>query len=698
MKYYCGVDTGGTFTDCAIIDENGSITIAKRPSTPEDYSVGVFDALGTCAGRLSIAVEDLLVNTEHLFLGTTVGTNALLQMKGAKTGLITTRGHKDNLLIMRSAGRSIGLPIEQLLHVSRHQKPRPLIPRRLIKEVSERIDWKGDVFLNLNETEAEEAIQSLVAEGVDAIGICFLWSIVNPDHEKLLKGMVERIAPNLFVSCSHELIAKRGEYERAVGTAINCFIGPVMKSYIEKVESKAASLGFTKQILLLQINGGVAPAAEIVRSPLYTISSGPSAGVTGSGFLAATMGNDNVIITDMGGTSFETGIIYAGQPLTASETIINQYVFSMPRLDVESIGSGGGSVLWVEEISGTLKVGPQSAGADPGPACYGNGLIPTVTDANLVLGYLNPDNFLGGKIRLDKDKSVAAIRPLAKQMGLDVFEVAAGAVRIAETKMAELIRQMTLQRGLDPRDFVLFSYGGAGPTHACEYARELGIRRVVIPLGTISSTWSAFGTLCADVLHVYEKSELLSPPFDLEYINRMFEELEAKGLRQLEEDGVERDRIEFRRFIEMKYKMQIHQLEVPVPSGLLDQAGLEQVLVRFEEIYESFYGKGSAYREAGVEIGLFKVNAVGRMVRPQLPELGTAEDAPVTGSREIYWRDGGELRDTPIYSGTGLKAGFVVSGPAIIEYPETTVVVPPFAEGVVDRSGSFVIELDGKAA
>ena len=698
MKYYCGVDTGGTFTDCAIIDENGSITIAKRPSTPEDYSVGVFDALGTCAGRLGIAVEDLLVNTEHLFLGTTVGTNALLQMKGAKTGLITTRGHKDNLLIMRSAGRSIGLPIEQLLHVSRHQKPAPLIPRQLIKEVSERIDWKGDVFLNLNETEAEEAIQSLVEEGVDAIGICLLWSIVNPDHEKLLKSMVERIAPDLFVSCSHELIAKRGEYERAVGTAINCFIGPVMKSYIEKVESKAASLGFTKQILLLQINGGVAPAAEIVRSPLYTISSGPSAGVTGSGFLAATMGNDNVIITDMGGTSFETGIIYAGQPLTASETIINQYVFSMPRLDVESIGSGGGSVLWVEEISGTLKVGPQSAGADPGPACYGNGLIPTVTDANLVLGYLNPDNFLGGKIRLDKDKSVAAIRPLAKQMGLDVFEVAAGAVRIAETKMAELIRQMTLQRGLDPRDFVLFSYGGAGPTHACEYARELGFRHVVIPLGTISSTWSAFGTLCADVLHVYEKSELLSPPFDLEYINRMFEELEAKGLRQLEEDGVERDRIEFRRFIEMKYKMQIHQLEVPVPSGLLDQAGLEQVLVRFEEIYESFYGKGSAYREAGVEIGLFKVNAVGRMVRPQLPELGTAEDAPVTGSREIYWRDGGELRDTPIYSGTGLKAGFVVSGPAIIEYPETTVVVPPFAEGVVDRSGSFVIELDGKAA
>jgi N-methylhydantoinase A len=351
--------------------------------------------------------------------------------------------------------------------------------------------------------------------------------------------------------------------------------------------------------------------------------------------------------------------------------------------------------VWFDDISGTLKVGPESAGADPGPACYGNGLIPTVTDANLILGYLNPDNFLGGKIRLDKDKSVEAIRPLAKKMGLDVLEVAAGAMRIAETKMAELIRQMTLQRGLDPRDFVLFSYGGAGPTHACEYARELGIKNVIIPLGTISSTWSAFGTLCADILHVYEKSELLSPPFDLEGINRTFEELEAKGSRQLEEDGVEPERVEFRRFLEMKYKMQIHQLEVPVPSGLLDEAGLEQVLARFEEIYESFYGKGSAYREAGVEIGLFKLNAVGQMVKPQLPELGTADEEPLMGSREVFWRDGGELRETPIYNGPRLGAGLVVAGPAVIEFPETTIVVPPFAQGVVDRSGSFIIELDG---
>jgi len=698
VKYYCGIDTGGTFTDCAVIDETGKITIAKRPSTPEDYSVGLFNALDACSERIGISLETLLQSTEHLFLGTTVGTNALLQMKGAKTGIITTSGHKDCLLIMRSAGRSVGLPIEKLLHVSRHKKPEPLVQRRLISEVSERVDWKGDVFLPLNEDEAEEAIRSLVAEGVDAIGICLLWSIVNPEHEKKIKEMILKAAPDVFVSCSHELIAKRGEYERTVGTAINCFIGPTMRAYVEKIENRSTDLGYEKPILVLQVTGGVVPSNEVIQAPLYTIGSGPAGGLTGSSFLAEHMGYGNAIITDMGGTSFETGIIYNGNPLTASETVINQYVFMMPRLDVQSIGSGGGSVLWVDEISGTLKVGPESAGADPGPACYGNGNKPTITDANLVLGYLNPDNFLGGKMRLDRQKSIEAIKPLAEKMGMEVHELAAGAVKIAESKMAELIRQMTLQRGLDPREFVIFAYGGAGPTHACQYAKELGIKRVVVPLGTISSTWSAFGTLCADILHVYEKSDLLSQPFDLVHINKVFADLETQGLKQLEEDGVEAKRIVFERFVEMKYKMQIHQLSVPVPSGQLNEADLEQVLVRFEEIYESFYGKGSAYREAGIEIGLFKSNAVGQMIKPKVPEHSAAPEDHIIGSREIFWLDRRETVETPIFLGNKLGAGYVITGPAVVEYPETTVVVHPFAKGTVDATGSLVIDLEGDVA
>jgi N-methylhydantoinase A len=283
-------------------------------------------------------------------------------------------------------------------------------------------------------------------------------------------------------------------------------------------------------------------------------------------------------------------------------------------------------------------------------------------------------------------------------MGMAVHEFAAGAVKIAESKMAELIRQMTLQRGLDPREFVIFAYGGAGPTHACQYAKELGIKRVVIPLGTISSTWSAFGTLCADVLHVYEKSDLLSQPFDLAHINKVFSDLEEQGLKQLEEDGVEADRIVFERFVEMKYKMQIHQLSVPVPSGQLTDADLEQVLVRFEEIYESFYGKGAAYREAGIEIGLFKLNAVGRMIKPKVPEHSTVSQDHTIGSRDIFWLDQGEIVETPIYLGDKLEAGYVVSGPAVVEYPETTVVVHPYATGTVDNTGSFVIDLEGELA
>lgn len=697
MKFYCGIDTGGTFTDCAVIDGTGRITVAKRPSTPHDYSEGLFDSLEACAGQLGIDLPRLLQATEHLFVGTTVGTNALLQMKGARTGLITTRGHRDNLAIMRSAGRSAGLPIERLLHVSRHVKPEPLIPQRLIREVSERIDWKGEVFLPLNEQEVEEAVAGLVAEGVEAIAVCLLWSISNPAHEQRIREIVERAAPGVFVSCSHELIAKRGEYERAVGTAINCFIGPVMDRYLHDIEARAMRLGYRKPILVLQVTGGVVPSREVSRTPLYTISSGPAAGVTGSLYLARAMGAQNVVITDMGGTSFETGLIYGGHPLTTSETIVNQYVFQMPKLDVQSIGSGGGSILWIDPASATLKVGPESAGADPGPACYGRGTRPTITDANLVLGYLNPGNFLGGRMRLDRDKSAAAIRPLAERLGMSVQALAAGAVRIAETQMAELIRQMTLQRGLDPREFVVFAYGGAGPAHACQYARELGIRRVVVPLGTISSTWSAFGTLCADVLHVYEKSELLSEPFDLAYVNEVFAMLEARGARQLADDGVERERVGFRRFLEMKYKMQIHQIEVPVPGGVLGPGQLQQVMQSFERIYESFYGTGSAYREAGVEIGLFKVHAVGEMVKPRLPEQVRQGGDPARGARGVYWREAGGVVDTPVYEGEALAPGEAVRGPAIVEYAQTTLVLPEFVRGATDDAGSFVIEIEGGA-
>ncbi|MCL6650143.1 MAG: hypothetical protein K6U89_17670, partial [Chloroflexi bacterium] len=544
--------------------------IAKSPSTPKDFAEGFFNALAAAAEKLGLTLGQLMQQTRLLLHGTTVGTNAVVQLRGAKTGLITTRGHGDALIIMRSVGRSAGLPIEKLLHVSRHQKPAPIIPRTLIREVSERVDWRGEVFLPLNTDEARAAIQYLLDQQVEAIAIAFLWGFVNPAHELAVKRMVQEMSPSTFVTCAHELIAKPGEYERTAATAINCFIGPGSSGYIRRVQERATQLGYRQPLLIMQASGGVATASEAAQKPVFTIGSGPAGGIIGAKFLADLLGHRNVIASDVGGTSFDVGIISDGRPLTASETVIHQYTFFMPQLDIQSIGSGGGSVIWVDELSGTMKVGPHSAGADPGPACYNRGgEEPTITDANLLLGYLNPHNFLGGKFTLDTNSSVRAMRRVADRLGMDVVEAASGAVQIVEFHMADLMRQMTVQRGLDPRDFIVYAYGGGGPLHVVSYARELGCRTVVVPLGSVASTWSALGIQSADLLHVYEKAELLIAPFDHQRLNDIFAELEAKGRAQLREDGIAEDAMRVYRSADMKFRMQIHRVEVPVPGGLL---------------------------------------------------------------------------------------------------------------------------------
>jgi len=695
MRYFCGIDTGGTFTDCVVMDEHGQITIAKSPSTPKDFAEGFFNALEVAATKLTLTLPQLMQNTQLLLHGTTVGTNAIVQLKGVKTGLITTRGHGDALIIMRSVGRSAGLPIEKLLHVSRHQKPAPIIPRTLIQEVSERLDWQGSVFLPLNVEEARTAIQSLLDQQVEAIAISFLWGFVNPSHELTVKRMVQEMAPGLFVTCAHELIAKPGEYERTAATAINCFIGPGSSGYLERVQERAKQLGYQYPLLIMQASGGVATAREAAEKPVFTIGSGPVGGVIGSKFLADMLGHANVIASDVGGTSFDVGIISNGQPLTSSETIIHQYTFFMPQLDIQSIGSGGGSIIWIDELSGTMKVGPHSAGADPGPACYNRGNEePTVTDANLMLGYLNPNNFLGGKFSLDKNSSFRTMQRIAERLHMDVVEAASGAVQIVEFHMADLMRQMTVQRGLDPRDFVVYAYGGGGPVHAVSYARELGCQTVVIPLGSVASTWSALGIQSADVLHVYEKAELLIAPFDPQRMNAIFVDLEARGKAQLKEDGIAEDAVRFRRSVDMKFRLQIHRVEVPVPGGTFQTEETEQLMQAFADKYEALYGKGSAFKEAGMEIGVFRVTAVGVIPRPRLSYQSQKAADLVVNSREVYWHELRRFAVTPVYDGAKLAVGFTLEGPAIIEMPETTIVLHPQSVGQLDEYGNFVIKIE----
>src|SRR5262245_37973485 len=575
--FICGIDTGGTFTDCVVIDADGRIATAKAPSTPADFSQGVLDALDLAAGKLGLTTEALLERTARLALGTTVGTNALLQRRGARVGLITTRGHRDVIHIMRGARGVPGLASEKVLHFPESNKPDPpLVPKTLIDEVSERVDCKGQVVVELNEAEAEAAIRRLLARGVEAIAICFLWSFKRPEHERRVKAMAEELAPGVFVCCSADLVPRWGEYERTVATVLNAYLGPVMSRYLGRLESRAQTAGLRYPLQVMQCGGGVIPAAESARRAFLALDSGPVAGVLASQYLGDLIGHKHVIATDMGGTSFDVGLVWDGEPIASYQSVVHQYEYFVPRIDIRSIGSGGGSIVWIDEVSGTMRVGPISAGAQPGPACYGRGgTQPTVTDADLVLGYLDPTTFLGGRLRLDVEKARRSFEPIATRLGLGLVETAAGAARVVEHQMADLIRKATVQKGYDPRDCVVFAYGGAGPVHAGVYARELGAQSVVVPLGGVCSLWSGLGAASADLLHIYEAVDIQPRPFDPERVTARFAELEERGLAQLRADGVDLRQARLARSADVRYKGQINEVEVPVAAGPLDAAGLE---------------------------------------------------------------------------------------------------------------------------
>jgi N-methylhydantoinase A len=697
----CGIDTGGTFTDCVVIDAGGRIVTAKAPSTPRDFSQGVLDALDLAAARLGLSTEALLRRTARLALGTTVGTNALLQRRGARVGLITTRGHRDVIHIMRGARGVPGVASEKVLHFPESGKPDPpIVPKTLIAEVSERVDCKGDVVMALNEEEAEAAILRLRAKGVEAIAICFLWSFKHPEHERRVKAMVERLAPGIFACCSVDLVPRWGEYERTAATAINAYLGPVTAAYMDRVGRRVQSAGLATPVQVMQCGGGVVPAAQAARKAFLTLDSGPVAGVLASQYLGQILGQKHVIATDMGGTSFDVGLVHDGLPVASYQSVVNQYEYFVPRIDIRSIGSGGGSIIWIDEASGGLRVGPVSAGADPGPVCYGRGgTQPTVTDAALALGYLDPDSFLGGRLRLDRQAALASLEPLARRLGLGVVETASGACRVVEHQMADLIRKVTVQKGYDPRDFVVFAYGGAGPVHAGVYARELGAQSVIVPLGEVCSLWSALGAASADLLHIHETVDIQASPFEARRVNDAFAALEAQGLAQLREDAVARADARISRSVDMRYRGQINEVEVAVPDGALDDRALVQLAADFHRRYEGLYGPGAGFREARVEIVTYRVRTSAVSPKPRLqpmPEAGPRPDPEARApARPVYWAEAGDFEATAIFRGERLRAGNTVAGPAIIQVPDTTIVVHPGQTARVDPYGNVLIALQG---
>ena len=419
QSYLVGVDIGGTFTDCVVIDQDGTVTSAKSPSTPDNFSQGMINAVNAAAQKLGLEGSELFRRTAMLSHGTTVGTNTVIQKNGARVGLITTKGHSDVIHIMRGSRGYSGLDIKKVIHFPEGGKPDPIIPKHLIRGVPERVDCFGNVVVELNEDEAVAAIDQLVSEGVAAISICFLWSFLNPDHERRVRDLVKARHPDLFVCCSSDLVPKWGEYERTTAVALNSYIGPVASGYLRRLSGRLDDLGYANPLQITQCAGGTISVDHAMEAPLLTLDSGPVAGVTGSVYLGQTMGIENIITTDMGGTSFDVGIVVDGKPVNSFVSTVNQYEYFIPKVDIQAIGAGGGSLARVDALTGTLRVGPDSAGAVPGPICYGRGgTIPTVTDAALVLGYFDPDNFADGQIKLDRKAAEDAITALGQQLTL----------------------------------------------------------------------------------------------------------------------------------------------------------------------------------------------------------------------------------------------------------------------------------------
>jgi N-methylhydantoinase A len=688
MSYRIGVDIGGTFTDCVVCDERGERSISKALTTPGSLEQGVLEALSVNASSLGRSREELLSETEMFVHGTTQATNAMLTRTGARTGLITSRGHEDSLIIGRVYSKMAGLHERDLVHSSRLAKPAPIIPRELIVGVNERVDRDGDVVVALDEDGVREAIDRLLAAGVEAIAVSFLWSFVNDAHERRVKQLLAEYAPNVFSAFSFEVAPVLGEYERTATTAVTAYVGPKVVGYLAQLEKRLREGGLGQSLLVMQASGGLTSVSDAAMRPIVTLDSGPTGGILGSRHIGLLYGEQNIICTDVGGTSFDVGLILDGEVPLDPEPVVAQYSLRMPKVLVNTIGAGGGSIAWLDE-GGLLRVGPQSAGSQPGPACYGfGGTAPTVTDADLVLGYLDPDAFLGGRMRLDRDRALAALGALGDQLGMGPEETALGVFRIINSQMADLIRKSTIELGHDPRECVIAAYGGAGPTHAVFYGAEAGAKAILVLAD--STVFSAEGMLTCDITHTAQISRQVRAPFaqsDLAAISQRLDALEQQLVAQFAAEGAGPEEISFVRSLGVRFRGQVNTIFVALEPGMLTEAGAGALADRFVERYSHTFGSGAVLAGGAIEIEPHRVVGTRAVeaVSFRAHEL-EGEDAAhaVKRERDVYFEHLG-YTPTPVYDGHALRAGNTLSGPAIIERMGDSVVVPPGHQAAVDR-------------
>ena len=675
-------DVGGTFTDVAAFDETtGELRLGKTLTTPERLVTGIDNGVGKAGTAFDQA---------RLFLhGTTVAINTILERSGAKCALLTTQGFRDIYEIGR-----INRPEAYNLGFRKHV---PLIDRDFRFEIMERVDAQGTVLIKLDETQVREAVKQAVAQGAVAIAILFLHSYRNPAHEQRAKEIVEKGFPQLFVTASHELSQEYREYERTSTAAANAYIGPRVRQYLTEMESHLGDAGFGGNFLIVQSTGGLFDVSAARNSCIRMLESGPAAGVVGTKALCDSIGMSNAIAFDMGGTTAKAGVIHDGEVLMTGGALIGGYAtglaVQMPMIDIQEVGTGGGSIARVE-LGNALRVGPESAGAVPGPVCYGlGGTEPTITDANLVLGRLGADRFLGGEMTLDIEAAKKALADkIAKPLGLDPIEAAEGILRIGTTKMAHVVRWVTTERGLDAADFALVAYGGAGPLHASAVARELGIARVVIPRAP--GHFSAYGMLVADLRRDFVNTwftQLDAAPFAR--MEEIFADMEARG-RETVTRGQAVSGTSATRAADMRYVLQEHAVTVDIPVELFkneDKAGIKQ---RFDAVHHTRYGFSVPQEKA--EIVSLRSAVVGEMRKPTFEPIAAGAAKPdggaYRGSRPVYFASIGFV-DTPTFDRAALKAGNKIEGPALIEEHASTTVLHPGDKLEVDAFGDLIIEI-----
>jgi len=692
MSYIVAVDSGGTFSDCVVIADDGAMWTGKAPSTPPDFERGVLDAVRDAASVMGIGLRRLLNETKLFSHGTTVATNALLTRQGCKTAIVTTRGHEDAIRIGRTYQKVAGLSSAEVMDYSRHDKAVPAYDPLFVRGVAERMDYAGKVVVPLSRDSLEAIADEFIREGIEAIAVCLLWSFANPAHELEIRDCLLRRNPNWVITLSSELTPVIGEYERTATTAINAYLSIETKTYMNKLKKNLAEEGYANRPLVMKSSGGITSIEHAMDTPVALLTSGPAGGVMGAAALGKQQNRRHVLTTDVGGTSFDVGMIVHGEPVFAAAPVFSKYQVTYPMIEVDSIGAGGGSIAWIEEDTGLLKVGPLSAGALPGPVCYGRGgTWPTVTDANLVLGRMNPDYFLGGKHKLDKEGARRSMAPLAESLGLSIEEVALGIVEIADSHMGDLVRKMSVEKGYDPREFSLYAFGGAGPLHVCGYTRGTGIETAVIP--PMSSVFSAYGIARSDPAAVAEETLTLELPGDPERLERSLGRLQDRAIEELNSIGTTFESIDVRREVIIRYQGQKQGVPVPCPYPLRTAEDLRRLMDDYDKAYEKQFGRGTAYRKAGLRVSGLRIRAVGAQSLPGIGRADPGETRPEPAPQfaPVFYRETGGWTDTPFYRFDELPVGFERQGPAIIISNHTTIYVAPDYRAKLDDRRNLLL-------